>query len=252
MEQKKSTQEIPQRTKQHLFKVLQAADAKRKYRWAIDVYEHYRKVYSFDDALDYRLALLYDHLVIFKIEKLLDKTKKQKFLKKYLKKAENIYRAIVKRNPDYHLAFHGLSRVYQARAQYRKAIMYAKRAYALLKKLPKKRRGVLGIGNVFLLAGDHKNAEKWFKKELNDLGKNHLGANANVMMFYLQTNNLKKGLPYALKTEKLLTSELAKPIYRGVNTGSSNKTIGLLRKRIDKIKQFNSHMKNKQPTVGGL
>ena len=232
-----SIQTLPRRIKNYLNGVAMEADAKRKYRWAISIYEKYNKEYLFDENLKYKLALFYDHLVIFKIEKIKNTRKRKYLLKQYIEKAKEIYEDIYKNNPKYPLAPRGLSRIYQILGDTKKALRFAILSYRLMKLLPRNQRGSLAIGNIYLTMGDFKNAEKWFKKELNYLGKNDLGANTNLMICYLMNKQYKKALPYALRAEKLLTKELKKPIYKGFKNIKTNKTIELLQKTIEIIKK---------------
>lgn len=232
-----SIQTLPHKIMDYLNKVAMEADAKRKYRWAIFIYEKYNKKYFFDENLKYKLALFYDHLIIFKIEKIKNVRKRNRLLKQYAEKAKRIYEDIYKQNPKYPLAPRGLSRVYQILGDTKKSIRFAILSYRLMKLLPKNQRGSLAIGNIYLTMGDFKNAEKWFKKELNYLGKNDLGANANLMICYLTNKQYKKALPYALRAEKLLAKELKKPIYKWFKNAKTNKTIELLKKRIEIIKK---------------
>lgn len=212
------------------------ADARRKYRWAIDIFEKYRRQFPFDEKLEYKLGFLYDHLAIFKTAKLRKRKQRRELIDRYLKTARIIYQGILRKNPRYALAWHGLSRVYQMRGDYRKAISYELKAYKLLRKRPKSKRGILGIGNIYLQKGDYKMAEYWFEKELLDLGRNNLGANANLMKFYIETKNYKEALPYALRTEQLLKKELGGSFYKKADR--NNKTIKLLKRQIEEIKRL--------------
>lgn len=112
----------------------------------------------------------------------------------------------------------------------------------MLQNLPKNKRGVLAIGNIYLLKKDYKNAEKWFQKELSDLGENDFGANANLMTFYIETKKYKKALPYALKTEKILKAtfqnQFHKKYGKNFRTKNTNKTLKLYLNRIEKVKKF--------------
>ncbi len=240
--EKKLGQTPPYKIKKYLNGVAIEADAKRKYRWAILIYEKYNKKYLFNENFKYKLALFYDHLILFKTEKIRNTQKRKRLLRQYAEKAKEIYEDIYKHNPKYPLALRGLSRIYQILGDSKKALRFAILSYHLMKSLPKNQRGSLAVGNIYLTMGDFKNAEKWFKKELNYLGKNSLGANANLMICYLVNKQYKKALPYALRTEKLLIKELKNPIYNKFKNAKTNKTIKLLQKRIEIIKKESSSL----------
>lgn len=229
---------LPKNIKDYLIKVRFEADAKRKFKWAADIYEKYKKQYVFDESLEYDLGTLYDHYVIFKIKKMNNEERK----KIYLEKAETIYKKILTKNQKNFFAFHGLSRVYLTKEDYKKAIYFELKAYKLMQNLPKNKKGVLAVGNIYLLKKDYKNAEKWFKKELNDLGESNLGANANLMTFYIETKNYKKALPHALKTEQLLKETFQNYFYKKYGAKfrnkNTNKTLKLYLNRIAKVKKF--------------
>lgn len=226
--------EIPKEAKRYLKQVMQEADAKRKYRWAITIYERFNTLYSFDEHLQYILGLLYDHLAIFKTEKLKNQQKKVKLLKKYFSKAKQIYEAILKKNPNNALALHGLQRVYESQHDYIKGLYFGKKAYAAMQRFPSRQKRTLAIGNTYLLMGDDKNAEKWFKKELKDRGKNNLSAQANLLLFYNETKNYPKAKYHARITEKLLKREFQKPIYKNMNTSQNNATLKFIDEQIRK------------------
>ena len=109
----------------------------------------------------------------------------------------------------------------------------------------------MAIGNIYLLKKDYKNAEKWFKKELNDLGEENLGVNANLLTFYTEIKNYKKALPYALKTEKLLKTTFQNSFYKKygakLRTKNTNKTLKLYLERIEKVKKL-VNKKQKSPS----
>jgi len=190
--------------KSKLFDITAKADATRKYQWAVDIFERYNKEYNFDLNLKYKLGLLYDHLAIIKSSKIKNQRRREMFMRKYLGKAESIYREILKEEKNNLLAFRGLARVYEAQGKYREAIQHALRSYRIMSKLPKNKRGPLGIGSFYESVGDKKKAEEWYKKELTLLGKNDIGANANLMNFYRRIDKFENALPYAEKSERLL------------------------------------------------
>lgn len=103
---------LPKNIKNYLIKVRFEADAKRKFKWAANIYEKYRKQYVFDENLKYDLGTLYDHYVIFTVEKIKNEKKKKELKKIYLEKAENVYKNILQNNPKSIFALHGLSRIF--------------------------------------------------------------------------------------------------------------------------------------------
>ncbi len=182
--------------RKRLIHAIQEADASRNYDKTIKIYERYRREYAFDARLEYNLALLYDH------------SNFQKKSKRNLSRALEIYRRLIKENPKDPLFLHGLSRVYQELGRKRLAIQAEVRAYHLLRKLPRNKRGIIGVGNVFLLQKDFKNAEKWFKRELKDMGLNNFAANANLLMFYDSIGDKRRAGNFARKTKILLEKEI--------------------------------------------
>lgn len=74
------------------------------------------------------------------------------------------------------------------------------------------------------------------------MGKNNLGANANLMTFYIEIKNYKKALPYALKTEKPLKAMFKNSFYKkygeNLRTKNTNKTLKLYLDRIEEVKKL--------------
>lgn len=216
--------------------VIPHAHARMRYRWGINQIERFVKSGKFDEKLIYTLGLFYDHLVIFKTSKMKN-ARGRKLSRKYLKKAESLYKKILVHNPKSLWGHHGLARVYGQQKDFRRAIAHEKRAYRLLLKRPKAQQGALGVGSLYLAQGDIRGAERWFKKELRNLGSRDVGANANLMSFYYFTKNFRKALPCALHTEKLLNKELRKSAYkRGNAPASHNAAVKVLMARIRKIR----------------
>lgn len=56
-------------TRKYLISVMGEVDARRKYRWGIDIFEKYKSKYKFDEGLEYKLGLLFDLEVIIRIHK---------------------------------------------------------------------------------------------------------------------------------------------------------------------------------------
>lgn len=229
--------QAPYRIRRYLSMIFRLADAHRKYRWAIDIYNRYRKKYVLDWQFEYNLGLFYDHLVIFKTSRIKDKSKRERLTKLYLGEALLLYEGILKTEPSNVLALRGLGRVHEAQGDYVSALRYALKAYKLLQRTPKPKRGSLAIGNIYLQQKKYHRAEEWFKKELVDLGENNFGANANLMIFYDVIGNYKKALPFALRTEKLLAKEATSYDKKKKQNASNNKTFRSLLFRIQHIKQ---------------
>lgn len=250
----KNLKQLPQDIKDYLIKVRLEADAKRKFKWAADVYEKYKKQYIFDENLSYDLGLFYDHYVIFRIEKLKNKTEKEKLKKIYLKKAEDIYKDILNNYSQSIFALHGLSRVCSIKNDYKNSIYYETKSYKIIQKkqeLKNKFSPMLSIGNIYLLKKDYKNAEKWFKIEFKNLPNEDLPANSRMMAFYLEIKDYKKALPYALKTEKLLKAVFQNSFHKKYGTDfmvkNNNKTLKLYLEKIEKIKKL--AYKNKKSVI---
>ncbi len=143
---KKTKRSMPKKIKEYLFKKGAIALSNKKYLWGITNFEKYRKKYDFDNNQNYRLALFYDHLA--------SSVKNKKLFNKYLKKAENIYRGILKTNPNYFHALYGLGRIYRIKKNFRKALKYQIAAYNKMMELPKNQRGALAIGLTYEETGD--------------------------------------------------------------------------------------------------
>jgi len=220
---------LPAKIKEFLQgKVMNEADAKRTYATAIRVFERYHNQYEFPDNVEYNLGLLYDHRAMQ-----LKRKSPQKATRLY-QRAEDIYRAIIVRSPDFLFAHHGLARVLGEMKQYDEAIRHELWAHRLVQKLPKKMRGSLAVGSIFLTKGDYKNAEKWFLREVKELGSGDVGAVANVLMFYVKTKKYRKALPYARRLERILKKM---GIVQKSGAQGDNKTIDMLFQRIQLAKR---------------
>lgn len=228
-------QPLPQKIKKYLYKVRGKAIANKKYRWGINIIEKYIRYYLFSDNEKYGLGLLYDHLAM-KIQKMTAKGKRKKYLfEQYLKKAEAIYKDILRENSEYLHALYGIGRIYNIKGNYGGALYYQKKAFHQMLKLPKYQRGALAIGVIYQKIGDYKNAEKWYLKEYKACKKNDFGTTLNLFNFYKTIKNYKKALYYGLKTEKLLETEFNKKQYKSLNMKNSD-FIKFIRKEINNIK----------------
>ncbi len=229
---------LTKHAKKELNNECDIADARRSYRQAIDTFERYRKEYEFDEQYLYKLGVLYDHLYLFKTSKIKNHQKRNRLAKLYLNKAKQLYREVVSQNPHNLFGYRGLARVAEARNKHQEAIRYAKKAFSIWKTIPRKQKGALGIGTFFESAGQIKDAEKWYRRELSVLGEKDIGAVANLMRFYQRTKKIDEALPLANKLERILFDmfgvsgpEELKPIAR------NNKTIRVLLDSIADIRK---------------
>lgn len=177
--------------------------------------EKYSRRFLLSENELYRMALLYDHLAIYQ------KNKGSVSTKKYLKRAEEIYRHILKTNPNYLHANYGIGRIYGIRGNYNKALEYQKLAYKQMLKLPRSQRGALGIGYLYKQKGNLKKAEEWYKKELRVCKANDFGTTYNLFQFYKDIGDKKKVFIYAAKMTRLIKKEFNKKTYRGLKMRQS-------------------------------
>lgn len=196
--------------------------ANLKYDEAIKFAEKYRRRFIFDDNLLYQLGLLYDH----------------KGTVKCLKKAHAIYTDLLRKNSKNFFALLGMARVLASKKRYQEAIRYAKRAYREKNKLPIGQKGALAIGHFYKIAGDLKGAERWYKKELKDLGGNESGAFFNLFLFYSSIGKHKKAYSLAFKAEELMKKEFEKDIYKNPKNSPvlGSKSMKLWKAEIQKAK----------------
>jgi lipopolysaccharide biosynthesis regulator YciM len=143
------------------------------------------------------------------------------FFEGYLKKAEDLYCEILKESPSYFHALYGIGRLYSIRNEYKNALKFQIRAYKMMLKTPRKERGALAIGNLYEMMGNLKKAEEWYLREYRDTPKDDFGTALNLFQFYKKQNNFKKALHYGLILEKLVKSEYKKKIYKGMNMNRS-------------------------------
>jgi len=189
---------------------MRFAIANLKYDGAIKFAEKYRRLFMFDDNLLYELGLLYDH------EANIAAKTNQKRTGQYLEKARSIYANLIKRNPKNFFALFGMARVYANKKEYQRAIHYAKRAYREKNKLPIGQKGALSVGSFYVWSGDFKGAERWYKKELKDLGGDEFGAFMNLLIFYNRIRKREKAYSLAFKAEKLMEKEFEKSVYKNL------------------------------------
>ncbi len=227
-----SKKRIPEIFRRKLVDISVRAHRSQNYLPAAKVFEKYQKLYDLDEDLKYKLGQLYDHIVIFQLKR----PTQRNIRRRYIKKAESIYKSIIAINRKSIFAFHGLSRLRDIQGKHNEAWYYAKRAYLLWKKLPKTKKGPLGTGNNFLLAGDFKKAEYWFKKELTELGPRNLGAQVNLLILYNTTKKHQDVLKQARIVEKLLDLELKRPKHRRIVGGVNDKTVQFIRAHIKRAK----------------
>ncbi len=221
----------PQKITSRIYKISGEAIANERYSQAIRIIERYAQKYILSKDCIYRLALLHDHVVM----RAQEKGGKKRTARVHLYRAEELYRKILKEDPRYLHAWYGIGRVFGIRGDYTRALMYGRRAFQLMRKLPKKERGALGIGFLYEQLGDIKNAEAWYQKEYRACPKNDFGTISNLFRFYVRIKNFKKALLYAIKTEELIKREFRKKVYRGLRMKQSH-FITSLEEEIKKLK----------------
>lgn len=226
----------PLKPKNRLYKVMGTAIADKRYRWGIRLTEKYARHHSLSENETYKLALLYDHLAMKMKQTKKSKTRKTELMNGYLKKAEELYRGILKTNPKYLHANYGIGRVYSIRGDYDTAIRYQVEAFKQMMKLPRNQRGALAIGSLYERKGDLRNAERWYLKEYRVCAKNNFGTACNLFLFYKRIRDYPKALRYAKKTEQLLKREFKRNAYRGIKMKSS-KSIKFTEKEIEDLKK---------------
>ncbi len=228
---KKGTEEMPQKIKDILRAANGFALSNREYKKAIPIYERYYQKYHFDLNQKYRMALLYDHRA-GQVG-----ARKKKIFESCLKKAEALYREILKEDPSYFHALYGIGRLHSIRGDDKVAIKIQIKAYEMMLRLPRSERGALAIGNLYENLGDLKNAERWYLRERRDMSRNDFGTALNIFRFYKKHGSGEKALRYGLLTEKLLEKEYKKKIYKGLKMGSSE-WIRDIKKDIKEIKKM--------------
>lgn len=141
---------------------------------------------------------------------------------RYLQKAEDIYRKLIAYHPNFLHGWYGLGRVYKIRGDYKNALRCQLKAYKLMLRQPRLERGALAIGLTFEAMGNYKKAEAWYKKELHDLSKNDFGATLNLFVFYKNRGDYAKASRLIKSLTLLIKKEYQKKIYRGLNMRKSN------------------------------
>jgi tetratricopeptide (TPR) repeat protein len=217
----------PERVRNYLYRVRSAAIAIGKYRWAIDIFERYRQRYAFTENQQYVLGLLYDHLAM--------NAPKTRRTGEYLRKAEALYRGVLKRNSKNLFALYGLGRIANIRGDHRKAIGYQLRAYREMRKLPLPRRGALAIGATHELRNDKKRSEQWYKKEYQDM-RGDFGTTYNPFSFYRKQGDYRKAGRLLPRLERMLGIEYRKRQYRGTNVKKS-RYVQSVRESIAEVRQ---------------
>ena len=207
---------MPKKLRDDFYRICANVVSNEKYARGIKKLEKYRHKFLLSEDELYKIALLYDHLAINQ------KNNRTVAAKKYLKKAEKIYRHILKTNPNYLHANYGIGRVYGVRGDYNRALKYQKKAYRQMLKLPRNQRGALGIGYIYKQKGNLKKAEEWYKKELRICKNKDFGTTYNLFQFYKDTKNRKRASVYARKMEHLVRSEFNKRTYQGLKIRQSN------------------------------
>lgn len=208
-----------------MFEIAQIADHKHSWEKVISTYERYRKKYDFDYILEYKLGTLYDHAA-------LQQEQGTSSSKRYIYRAKQAYLRATEKKPDHPLPYLGLARCSSISGDHQEAVVRAKEAYKRAEQQPDSKRGALGIGQFYEKLGDYQQAEEWYQQEMRDLGKDDLGANANLMLFYHRHGHNEKAKPLAKRVKRLLEDELKKPVY---NNEDDNQTVEYLRSTIRSI-----------------
>lgn len=180
--------------------------ANYSYKRALSILERYFKKYYFDEDLMYQLGMLYDHLgqrFRYLSSSSNSGIKKRNYLKKsnqYFHKALDTYRSMLKENPRSYFALYGIGKVYRGKRNFKKALLYSKKAYRISKG------DISGIGVIYQKMGNDKMALYWHKKELKDRGENDYGALINLVSFShrLYQERMRK---YALRLKRHFDKE---------------------------------------------
>jgi tetratricopeptide (TPR) repeat protein len=231
MHSRKACTLLPEHIRRYLYNKCAEAVANKKYRRAIMLFERYRKRYVLPVHEKYRLGLLYDHLAMMHRGKI-----DRRAFNTYLRKAGDLYHAILKEDPSYFHALYGLGRIYNAKEDYKKGLQFQIRAYREMMKLPKKQRGALAIGRTYELIGDWDNAEQWYLKELRNAPRDDFGVTLNLFMFYKNRGQRERALRYAARVEKLIKSEYRKQIYNGLKMQNS-RFVKYVKREVEKMRQ---------------
>lgn len=208
-----------------------------KYYGMIHVLERYREKYNVGPNFLYRLALLYDHYggrLFFPKESSGQDKKKGKI---YLKKAENIYKHLIKADPKNLFAFMRLGELASAHNDNDKALRYYKYARKLRNKLPIKQKGSIPIGSVYERISNYRAAELWYKKDIEDMKSKDFGSYANLFLFYCNRENYLKARHMSSKLKRLIKKEFSKEVYKGTNILES-KYIKDILDRVDKVEKY--------------
>lgn len=144
-----------------------------------------------DEEIFYNLGFLCDHHS-FDVN-----SKKRKELQE---KAIKLYKKALKINSNYYNATWGIARVYGYRKD-KKALFYAKEAYQKHKEESRNEDFAQNVASIYNILGDYKKAEEWYKKPLDKTDQP--GMFANIINFYIKTNQTDKIEPFLEKGRKL-------------------------------------------------
>ncbi|MHB8523065.1 MAG: tetratricopeptide repeat protein [Limisphaerales bacterium] len=207
---------LPKKLWRNLWKQYGLALSNAKhYPAAIRSFEQRRGAYRFTDSQEYKLAMLYDHLAM-------RQRKLPRRREENLKRADSIYRHILRRNPGYFLARYGVGRVQAIRGNYRRALRWQITAYRQMLALPRGQRGALAIGVLYHKMGNDRNAERWYLKEYRDCRRDDFGTTLNLFTHYKSVGEYTSAARYLSKLERLLKAEYRKPLYRGLGMMGSS------------------------------
>jgi len=187
---------LPEKERQYLEKTANKAFSNVNFDEAIKIFEKADKRRRLNEESLYFFGMLYDHLAQ-QFKNGFQKPKNQKKADFYFERAISIYKSILKNNPQSYNAWYGLGKIFRNKDDYKKALLYSKKAY----RLKGKKKAVYGIGFIYELMKDYNKAEKWHKKEIRDRGiKDGIAVSNYVMFANRQFRN--KIRPYALIARK--------------------------------------------------
>ncbi|HDQ16810.1 MAG TPA: hypothetical protein ENN31_01660 [Candidatus Vogelbacteria bacterium] len=143
------------------------------------------------------LATLYDH------QAFTEKTTKKRL--EYENKAIKICQGVIKKNGDsVHTAYAlwGIGRVWWHRKN-RKAIIYAKQADRMMRKVTKGEEGMpLSVAVVYDILGNYRRAEYWYLKTIKETD-DKFGVYFDLLSFYFEQKRYKKVYDILPITKKL-------------------------------------------------
>lgn len=229
---------IPSSLREKLTEKIHKALRTTKYSEGIVVLERYRKSYTFDDRLLYALGVLYDHRGMQTSGQFFSgrnyetvSASSKKRAQPYFKKAEEIFRFLLRNDPKNVHALFRLGVLAELHGEYREALNLKLKAHRIGTR-DKKKQIPLSIGFTYLKMGKEREAEEWFKKDLVVFGTNNPAPNFNILLFYIRIQDYAKALPYALKIERMFKQK-----QKAVQGLSRGEIASLWKGRIQKVKE---------------